>query len=136
MSKPPDIDTLARRYLDLWQDQLSALAADQNVAEVTAKTIELMNSGLTAMASVAETATRSSGPGGAEPSPQQPSKDHDNTIDSPGTTTVAATSGRSDHDLAEFSRRLGALEQRVAQLETGTGTSGKGSRTRPKRRRS
>jgi hypothetical protein len=132
MTKPPDIDALARRYLDLWQDQLSALAADKDVAELTAKTIEVMNSGLTAMTSVAE--TRNPGPGGAGASPQHPSKDHDNTIESTGAETAAATSGRPDNDLAEFSRRLDTLEQRVAQLESGTGASGAGPRKRPKRR--
>src|SRR5437899_1827056 len=28
MSEPPDLETLARRYLDLWQDQVTALAVD------------------------------------------------------------------------------------------------------------
>jgi hypothetical protein len=134
MMKPPDIDALARRYLDLWQDQLSALAADKDVAELTAKTIEVMNSGLTAMTSVAETTTQNLVPGEAGASPQHPSKDHDNTIDSTGAETAAATSGRPDNDLAEFSRRLAELEQRVAQLESGTGASGEGPRKRPKRR--
>ena len=134
MTKPPDIDALARRYLDLWQDQLSALAADKDVAELTAKTIEVMNSGLTAMTSVAEITTRNPGPGGAGASPQHPSKDHDNTIEPTGAETAAAPSGRPDNDLAEFSRRLDALEQRVAQLESGTGASGEGPRKRPKRR--
>lgn len=45
MSDPPDLDDLARCYLDLWQDQLSALADDDEVAEVMARTLELMTPG-------------------------------------------------------------------------------------------
>ncbi|MDH3474917.1 MAG: hypothetical protein OEM59_14640, partial [Rhodospirillales bacterium] len=33
MSDKADLDELARRYLDLWQDQISALAGDPEVAE-------------------------------------------------------------------------------------------------------
>ena len=33
MSDKADIDELARRYLDLWQDQMAAFAADPEVAE-------------------------------------------------------------------------------------------------------
>ena len=53
LSKPPDIDAVARRYLYLWPDQFRAMAADRDIAELTAKPIEVMNSGITAMASVA-----------------------------------------------------------------------------------
>ena len=28
MAEPPDLQDLAKRYLDLWQDQLRAMAAD------------------------------------------------------------------------------------------------------------
>ena len=33
MSDPPDMEDLARRYLDLWQSQMSALATDPQVAD-------------------------------------------------------------------------------------------------------
>ena len=33
MSNKADLDELAQRYLDLWQDQMSALAADKDFAE-------------------------------------------------------------------------------------------------------
>ncbi|MBX6323792.1 MAG: hypothetical protein IRY94_18405, partial [Rhodospirillaceae bacterium] len=33
MAETPSLDALARRFLDLWQDQVSALAADPQTAE-------------------------------------------------------------------------------------------------------
>jgi len=33
MSEQADLDELARRYLDLWQDQMTALAGDREFAE-------------------------------------------------------------------------------------------------------
>lgn len=39
MPKAPDLEELARRYLDLWQDQMAAVAADPMVAEALANAI-------------------------------------------------------------------------------------------------
>ena len=33
MADEADLDELARRYLDLWQDQMSALAGDEDFAD-------------------------------------------------------------------------------------------------------
>jgi hypothetical protein len=33
MSKPPDLEALARRYVELWQDQIAATAADPELTE-------------------------------------------------------------------------------------------------------
>ena len=37
MSDPPDIESLARRYLDLWQQNISAAAADPDTARALAQ---------------------------------------------------------------------------------------------------
>jgi hypothetical protein len=37
MAESPDLAALARRYVDLWQDQLTAMAADPALAESTAR---------------------------------------------------------------------------------------------------
>lgn len=37
----PDLETLARRYLDLWQDQWAALAADPDTAESLARLFQI-----------------------------------------------------------------------------------------------
>ena len=108
------------------------MAADRDVAELSAKTIELMNSGITAMASVAQATAHHPTPGNDGAAPSNPlKKDNDSTADPSRATAAAATPGDPDHDLAEFSRRLAKLEQRVAQVEAVTGRSGGCSREKP-----
>ena len=42
MAEPPDLAALARRYVDLWQDQLTAMAADPALAESTARLLQAL----------------------------------------------------------------------------------------------
>ena len=42
MAEPPDLPTLARRYLDLWQEQLIAMAADPDLAQALARVIAIL----------------------------------------------------------------------------------------------
>lgn len=125
MPEPPDLDELAQRYLDLWQDQLAELAGDDGVAEVMARTIELMTSGAWAFSTLAG-AKRSEG-GGAD------------DTDTGGRTAVAtaagAAHGHTDGGVAELARRLAVLEGRIAALEGGPGatrgrTQGRGTKRR------
>ncbi len=37
MAEPPDLASLAKRYVDLWQDQLIAMAADPDLAKAFAR---------------------------------------------------------------------------------------------------
>ena len=39
MADPPDLSALAKRYVDLWQDQLIALAAHPELAEGLARVL-------------------------------------------------------------------------------------------------
>ena len=55
MSKPPDLNGLAKQYLDLWQQQLGG-AEDDQAAEIMARTVELMNAGASTFAAMAATA--------------------------------------------------------------------------------
>ena len=121
MAKPPDLDALAKQYLDLWQDQLGGVTENEEAAEIMARTVELMNSGAATFAAMAVAAT------------QARENQGDNDADAPasrsewpfepesgsGAASAAAASFSSDHDLAEFARRLEQLEKRVAALETG-----------------
>ena len=45
MAEPPDLQNLAKQYLDLWQDQLGGVSKDPQTAEIMAQTMELMNAG-------------------------------------------------------------------------------------------
>ena len=137
MSDPPDLHALAQRYLDLWQEQLAGLAQDREVAELMARTIELMNTGASAMAS----------PEGAAKGGETPKRDGTDTKQkpdaspsgaagrAPGAQAPAAARGAPDDDLAECARRLGVLEKRVAALEAGTrrGRGGAKGGSRPRR---
>lgn len=145
MSDPPDLHGLAQRYLDLWQEQLAGLAEDREVAELMARTIELMNTGAAAFASMAQSATAP--PEGAAKGGETPKRDGTDTKQkpdagpsgaagrAPGAQAPAAARGAADDDLDECARRLGVLEKRVAALEAGTrrGRGGAKGGSRPRR---
>lgn len=140
MSDPPDLHALAQRYLDLWQEQLAGLAGDREVAELMARTIELMNTGATAFASMAQSAAAP--PDGEAKGGEPAKRDDTDTKQKPGAASRApgaqapgAARGAADDDLAECARRLGALEKRVATLEAGTrrGRGGAKGGSRPRR---
>lgn len=141
MSDPPDLDALARRYLDLWQEQLADLAADRQVADIMARTIELMNSGAAAFAAM----TGSGRPAGeSEPKGGDQDPEHRKTRqgrngaaaqDSGGPAAAAPARRPADDGVAELARRVAALEQRVAALEAGGGRGGAGPKGRSRKRR-
>ncbi len=132
MSEPTDLDALAKRYLDLWQDQLGGIAKDEKAAEIMAQTIELMNAGAATFAAMA-TAARG----------QENGEDHDNaTGNRPGSQRPAARSrsgppsaavahGGSEPDLAEFARRLERFEERLTALEAGSKKSRRKTAKKP-----
>ena len=118
MSEPPDLDALAKRYLDLWQDQLGAVSKDRETAEIMAQTMELMNAGATAFASMAA----------VQENPNKGNADDDANAaptDTPrtdrGTAAAAAAPGASDSDLDELARRLERIEERLDLLEAAPG---------------
>ena len=45
MSKAPDLESLAKTYLDLWQDQFASMAADPATAEAMARLFGAMTAG-------------------------------------------------------------------------------------------
>ena len=55
---PPDLQDLARRYLDLWQDHLKAVATDRDASETLARTMALMSSGAQDLAASFASATQ------------------------------------------------------------------------------
>src|SRR5690349_2449693 len=110
MSQPPDIKALARRYLDLWQDQASALAGDAELARQLGRWLTLMQSG---MAHAVQAAAATS---------------------APGTATPAVASGDGQPGLDELARRLALLEERIVRLEAGAGGKRKPAGRRARRR--
>jgi hypothetical protein len=110
MSQPPDIEALARRYLDLWQDQASALAGDAELARQLGRWLTLIQSGMAHALQTAATAAAA-----------------------PGTATPAAASGGGQPDLDELARRFALLEERIARLEAGVGGKRKPAGRRARR---
>src|ERR1700761_8385030 len=50
MSKPPDLEALARRYVELWQDQIAATAVDPELTDGLARMMQLVGGGFAAQA--------------------------------------------------------------------------------------
>jgi len=109
-----EIDELAGRYLDLWQKHLAALAADGEVAELVAKSVELMNSSAAAIAAMN---LGNEDNAGATANPWI----------STGSAAAGAAHGDPDHDVDELARRVAELEKRVDDLESKPAKRRKGS---------
>ena len=101
MAEPPTMEELARRFLDLWQDQVAALAADPQVA---AQWRQLMLASLGMSEALKGGAAREQARAGAAPA---------------GAAPAAAASGLGRDDPAGLARRVAALEQRLAAVESG-----------------
>ncbi len=119
MTETPNLDELARQYLDLWQEHLSDLAADEEMAEAIAKSIELMNGSAAAIA-------RMTAQNAAEESKDTTyDEGHSSTINQdPGTATPGPAYGNPDDVLDQLSRRIAQLEKRIAKLESASGDGG------------
>jgi hypothetical protein len=94
---PADFDRLARRYLDLWQSQLSGLASDQALTEQIARLFAAANTQLASVLQMAQ---------GAHHAPET------------GTPTAAVAPRNGADDLGELRKRVEALEARIAELES------------------
>src|SRR5580692_2000198 len=86
-----DFDRLARRYLDLWQSQLSGLAADQALTEQIARLFAAANAQVASAIQAAQ-----AGGHAAHTAPAAP----------PGTATAAAASGHGPDDVGELRKRV------------------------------
>ena len=91
-------DKLARRYLDLWQSQLSGLASDQALTEQIARLFAAANAQVASAIQAAQ-----GGAHAAKPENRSPPS--------------AAPSGNGADDVGELRKRVAALEARLADLE-------------------
>lgn len=124
MAEPPDLSTLAKLYVDLWQDQLVALAAQPELAEGFARL-------LSAFPVVAWPA-----PPGGPADPARAAHDSNGATAADRPATAAASSDGGDLLLRELAGRLAALEERLARLEAGIANRGKRPAQSARRRRS
>jgi hypothetical protein len=136
-AKPPpdrgDLAQLADRFLDLWQDQLSAVATDPDLAELVARlwTQWLVGPGAWRPPMAAPAPAPPSAAPAAEPAAAPA---HDPRTEAPGAAAAAAPPRDHRADLRDLVARLGALEQRLAAVER-TARSRRGGVERRTRRR-
>jgi len=146
MSEPPDLAELARRYADLWQEYLTALAQDDAAAHNFATLFTQAG----AVFAANPTAVRKdpTGHAGSERPDQGPEKRPGGTrkrgpgdgAPSDGVAPASALSpGGGDGGLDQLARRIAELEKRFDSISAGSGVvkSGKagGSPARRSRRR-
>ncbi len=130
MSERVDIDELARRYLDLWQDQMTALAGDREFAESLQKLMTAMGTARDAAATAAPEFQRAwmgvmtgqqpgQQPGQKPGQPTKATADDGTPGRAPGAPAAATAPDGGSADLDQLARRLAALEERIAALEAG-----------------
>ncbi|MEJ2121866.1 MAG: hypothetical protein P8Z76_14410 [Alphaproteobacteria bacterium] len=126
MTKASDLESLAKSYLDLWQDQFAAIAADPANAEAMARLFGAMAAGQSLMANPAE-------------GPLEGPDEHignDGAAGATGSASPGSSSGDRDDGLSQLAERIGALEKRIGQLERKLERAGGGARAKPKKRKS
>jgi hypothetical protein len=118
MAEPPDLEDLARRYLDLWQQQMTQIAADPELAETVRRLFGPWLGGGWPPATYARTdGERTDGATSRSASDRAPSRD------------------RGD-ELELVARRLADVEKRLAALESGAQGGRRKAPARPRRTRS
>ncbi|MEW5727538.1 MAG: hypothetical protein AB1918_06905 [Pseudomonadota bacterium] len=129
---PPDFKALARRYLDLWQEQVAAMANDPALAEAVARGVAMMSQAPAAFVQAATAGVQPTSEGQSDGPQATDSKPESGADRSPA---VAAPPVQPCLDPGEFLGRLAALEGRVAELEARLGGQGGGAEAKPRRRR-
>ena len=140
MADEPDLDQLAKQYLDLWQDHMQGMATDPQVAETMSQMTQMMTGSATAFAALAQQAMNA----GKQPPKEADSDDQQddgNAAPGPAANGSGAPApdpahGGADVDLAELARRLDGIERRLADLEAGAAGAQKRPAKSPRRRSS
>lgn len=132
MGEPPDLAALARRYVELWQDQLTAMAADPAFSQGMAALL----AGLSPLWPQPGQSPAASE--GAQRGAYEFTRAFQSAAAAAGSAPAGAASRQRQPDLAELTGRLAALEDRLAALESASRGRGKRARAKPqgpKRRR-
>ena len=122
MSESADLDRLAERFVDLWQDQMGAMAGDPELSRLMRRMLGLWGLGSGPLAASPFAVAPDPGP-----TSHEPSRNGDAAAPA-GAAPARAAPGDAGAVLVELVRRLGPLEERLARLEAGS----KGSRPRPR----
>ena len=131
MSKAPDLKSLAKTYLDLWQDQFASMAADPATANAMARLFGAMAGGWGGMGGGAG---EQAAPGETDEN-GSPSKRSD-TGAADGTAAAAPSLRNRSDGVPELFARIAELERRLDALERGSGGTGSSAKGGPRKRRS
>ncbi|BAI72953.1 hypothetical protein AZL_023150 [Azospirillum sp. B510] len=150
---PPSYESLARRYLDLWQDQWTACAADPEMADMMTRLFQMMGQGVApfgpgpagfgfAGGSMAGTGwdprpgpfPNTGTPQHGRPSDERASggrqpggRDSAPPADAAGAASAGPASDGGSGQLAQLLDRIAALEERLASLVAGPAGAGGGA---------
>jgi hypothetical protein len=128
MPETPDPEALARKFLDLWQDQLTAVAGDPQLAEAMTRWIGMTAPGMAAFLPLMQQAGLKTAPA-REGARDAEGRASDGKTPAGAAASAAAPGGRGG-DVDEFARRFADVEKRLARLEAGAG----GGRPRTRRK--
>ena len=144
--EPPDAVDLAQRFLDLWQNQMAAMAADPELAEFMGRLFDMQGAAAAAAQGMPPWAAGwpSGGamPGGGERRGEKGVGGGDGASETKpgarrggaaGSAPAGAPSGGRDDDLVDLARRLAECEKRLVALESGPGA--RRGRARPATRK-
>ena len=115
MTDKPDLQRLAARYLDLWQEQVARMAADPALPDLMAKSYGMIKERW-------DEASQQFQPGG----------DDRERSAAPGTKAASVPPADSGDQLAVLLERLAGVEERLGTLEQIIGAPGVGGRKRAK----
>jgi hypothetical protein len=128
-STPPKVEDLARRIMDLWQEQMAAIAADPDLMRQMARMMAaspfpaMMQGVVAGMMAAARPEATQAGLGGANPyewwkgadgQSKQPASPQPAAPAGPAPAAAASQPGGGD--LAELRRNLAGLEARLQEL--------------------
>jgi hypothetical protein len=119
MTDQPDLQRLAARYLDLWQEQVARMATDPALPDLMAKSYGMIKERW-------DEAAQHFQRGGDDKQPNS----------APGSKASAVPSGDPGDQLAVLLERLAAVEDRLGKLEQAAGDGGKRAEGADKPRRS
>lgn len=131
MNSDDDLNKLAARYLDLYQDQISALARDRRASD----TFGLWRQWWEDAAPTTDTSASENGQeqasNGAQSDAEATGDTASNATTSAGPATAAAASDDGSSDLDELHHRINQLERRLADLTAAPKRRSKRSPGRP-----
>lgn len=140
MTDSADLDALAQRYIDMWQEQLAQISSDpaiteawgsafqnaadslgQNLGQDLGQNIGITPDAIAATAAAFTAAFTAVGQGAARANQSADGPSSGTANGTAGAQATASTPDDGGADPAALLRRLDALEQRIAALQTDQG---------------